>query len=115
MMILMMANSTKGADVLMFIALYRWKLKDGCESEFREGWRRRTEEIYRKCGSLGSRLHRAEDGAWVAYAQWPDRQTWEAASSIPVTDVEASAMMRESIELSYPSTYMEVTEDLLRN
>jgi len=99
----------------MFIALYRWKLKDGLEEKFREGWRRRTQEIYSACGSLGSRLHRAEDGTWVAYAQWPDRRTWEAASAVPVTDAEASDMMRESVETSYPSVLMEVAEDLLRS
>ncbi len=98
----------------MFIAVYRWKLKEGQEDAFREGWRRRTEEIYRKCGSLGSRLHRAEDGTWVGYAQWPDRATWGAASGVAVEDVGAAAVMRESVEATYPSVYMEVAEDLLR-
>ncbi len=98
----------------MFIALYRWKLKERHEQMFREGWRRRTEEIYTKCGSLGSRLHRAEDGTWVACAQWPDRQSWEAARQVPVTDTEAPAMMKESIEASFPEMLMEVTDDLFR-
>lgn len=98
----------------MFIALYRWKVKEGQEKEFIEGWRRRTEEIYRRCGSLGSRLHRAEDGTWVAYAQWPDRRTYDAAQSVPVGDAEARAMMRESVEESYPDVYMEVVGDFLR-
>ena len=97
----------------MFVALYRWKLKEGCEGRFREGWRRRTREIYERCGSLGSRLHRAEDGTWLAYAQWPNRQAWEDARGVPVSDVEASALMRESVETSYPDTYMEVADDLL--
>jgi heme-degrading monooxygenase HmoA len=96
----------------MFIAVYRWKLKEGLEQKFREGWRRRTGEIYRKCGSLGSRLHRAEDGTWVAYAQWPDRQSWEAARQVPVGDREAPAMMKESVEVSYPEMLLELTDDL---
>ena len=98
----------------MFIAVYRWKLKEGREQSFREGWRRRTEEIYRRCGSLGSRLHRAEDGTWVAYAQWPDRATWEAAAGVPVEDTGASALMRESVELTHPTIHMDLAEDLLR-
>lgn len=97
----------------MFVALYRWKLKEGLEEKFREGWLRRTAEIYRNCGSLGSRLHRADDGTWVAYAQWPDRQTWEAARGVAVTDTEAPLLMKESIEVSYPETLLEVAEDLL--
>ncbi|HEV2881483.1 MAG TPA: antibiotic biosynthesis monooxygenase [Pyrinomonadaceae bacterium] len=97
----------------MFVALYRWKLKEGQEQKFREGWRRRTSEIYRKCGSLGSRLHRAEDGTWVAYAQWPDKRKWEAARRVPVADTEASEMMKESVEVSYPEMLLEMSDDLL--
>ncbi len=97
----------------MFVALYRWKLREGTEEMFREGWLRRTLEIYRNCGSLGSRLHRAEDGTWVAYAQWPDRQTWEAARQVAVADTEAPLLMKESIEVSYPETLLEVVEDLI--
>ena len=94
----------------MFVALYRWKLTEGQEEKFREGWRRRTEEIYRKCGSLGSRLHRAGDGTWVAYAQWPDRRAWEAARQVAVIDTEAPVLMKESIEVSYPEMLLEVAK-----
>jgi hypothetical protein len=97
----------------MFIAIYRWKLKAGLEARFQEGWQRRTRELVRKGGSLGSRLHRAEDGTWAAYAQWPDRATREAAGELPVDDPEARVMMRESIEESYPDLYLEVVIDLL--
>lgn len=97
----------------MFIALYRWKLIEGQEDRFKEGWHRRTQEIRRKCGSLGSRLHRAEDGTWLAYAQWPDRETWEAARGVTIEDAEAVEMMRDSIEMNYPDTYMYIIDDLL--
>jgi heme-degrading monooxygenase HmoA len=99
----------------MFIALYRWRLKEGREERFREGWRRLTAEIYGRRGSRGSRLHRAEDGTWVAYAQWPDRRTWESASGAEAADVEAARMMRESIESSHPAVLMEVSDDLLES
>lgn len=98
----------------MFIALYRWKLIEGQEERFQEGWHRRTQEIYRKYGSLGSRLHKAEDGTWVAYAQWPDKETWEAARGVAIEDAEAIEMMRDSIEMNYPDTYMQVVDDLLQ-
>jgi quinol monooxygenase YgiN len=97
----------------MFIALYRWKVKPGHEKNFQEGWHRRTKEIYRQCGSLGSRLHHAEDDTWVAYAQWPDRQTYDAADNIPVIDNEARKLFRDSIEEAYPDIYMSVIDDLL--
>lgn len=98
----------------MFIALYCWKVKEGREKNFLEGWQRLTEEIYQRCGSLGSRLHRAEDGLWIAYAQWPDRQTYDAARTVPGVDAEARTMFRESIEEAYPDIYMNVTDDLLQ-
>ena len=98
----------------MFIASYRWKVKEGQEKKFLEGWHRRTEEIYHRCGSLGSRLHQAEDGTWVAYAQWPDRRTYDAAQNVPVVDAEARAMLGESVEESYPDVYMNVVDDLLQ-
>lgn len=98
----------------MFVALYRWKVKAGQEKNFLAGWHRRTEEIYQHCGSLGSRLHQAEDGVWVAYAQWPDRQTYDAAQNMPALDVAARLTFRESIAEAYPDIYMHVTDDLLR-
>lgn len=97
----------------MFVALYRWDLKEGQEERFREGWRRLTAEIQERRGSRGSRLHRAEDGSWVAYAQWPDRQAWESAARVETVDVEALKMMRESVEVSHPPVLMEVVDDLL--
>lgn len=99
----------------MFIALYRWKIKNGSEEKFKEGWHRRTVEIYKKCGSLGSRLHKAEDGTWVGYAQWKNKENWTAMSKIPVDDIEAKEMMAESIEESLPSLFMEVADDLLQS
>ena len=98
----------------MFIALYRWSLREGREDSFREGWRRLTEEIYSRRGGRGSRLHRAEDGTWVAYAQWPDRRTWEASRGVAAVDGEALRLMRERIEVSHPPVLMEVFDDLLK-
>jgi heme-degrading monooxygenase HmoA len=98
----------------MFVAIYRWKLKEEQEEKFREGWRRRTDEIYRKCGSLGSRLHRAEDGTWVAYAQWSRRQDWEAARQVGIDDTEAVEMMKESVEVPYTEMLLEVADDLFK-
>src|SRR5262245_54571542 len=66
----------------MFVAIYRWRLKDDGVEAFREGWRRMTDAIYRTRGSLGSRLHRADDGTWVAIAHWPSRADWERSGAM---------------------------------
>ncbi|MDT7689336.1 MAG: hypothetical protein QOJ70_1891 [Acidobacteriota bacterium] len=95
----------------MFVVIYKWRVKEGKEQEFVDGWHRLTESIYRRLGSLGSRLHKATDGSWIAYAQWPDRRTWENASE--EIDDEAVRTMRGAIERRYPYTCMEVVDDLL--
>src|SRR3546814_16923906 len=66
-----------------FVAAYWWRVHPGKEDQFRAAWRRGTELIREKYGSLGSRLHREArpDGTtrFVGIAEWPDRATWQAA------------------------------------
>ena len=63
----------------MFVAAYWWRVHAGKEEQFRAAWRRGTELIQQKYGSLGSRLHRDKDGRFVGVAEWPDEATWQAA------------------------------------
>lgn len=66
----------------MFVAIYELCPKPGQEAAFAETWAEFTRQIFRHCGSLGSRLHTTDDpGRTIAYAQWPSRAAWEAASS----------------------------------
>jgi catechol 2,3-dioxygenase-like lactoylglutathione lyase family enzyme/heme-degrading monooxygenase HmoA len=97
----------------MFIALYRWKLKKGKEKEFRKAWSQVTLAIREQCGSLGSRLHRAEDGTWVGYAQWPTKEMWEAARLRGAAAEAARARMRAAIAERFPSLSMTVSDDYL--
>lgn len=62
---------------------------------------------------LGSRLHLADDGWWVAYAQWPDREAWERSQAMQTADAEAAQMIAESIEERMPPILMEPKIDLL--
>src|SRR3546814_10237519 len=66
-----------------FVAAYWWRVHPGKEDQFRAAWRRGTELIREKYGSLGSRLHREArpDGTtrFVGIAAWPARATWPAA------------------------------------
>ena len=98
----------------MFIVIYRWRLKEGLEATFREGWREMTESIYRTRGSVGSRLHKAEDGTWMAYAQWPDEETWLRAREAGTANEEASRKMREGSERLLSEERLQVTDDMLR-
>jgi len=91
--------------------LYRWRLKQGGEDSFREGWRRLT-RAFKERGSLGSRLHRATDGTWVAYARWPDLATRDVAMA-RMPDEEAVRLMEESVEATEPVLVMQIVDDLL--
>ena len=96
-----------------FCVIYRWKFKPGMEAQFREGWRRGTVDIRDHQGGLGSRLHRAEDDVFIAYAQWPSREAWEKAQDIEPQDPEAFKMMQEAVAKHYDPILLDVKDDLL--
>jgi quinol monooxygenase YgiN len=96
----------------MFAAIYRWNVHPGCEEEFSHAWVELTRLIRQFLGSLGSRLHRADDGSFVAYAQWPSRSAWEQSDTITSTDFERwRKIMRQSADRIYPDVLMEVIND----
>jgi len=97
----------------MFIVVYRWTVRDGYEDQFRRGWTTRTEEIKSEMGGLGSRLHRSEDGSWIAYAQWPSKHAWEAAGNAQQKPSAASDLMTAAITSHEVLHRMEVVTDLL--
>lgn len=83
----------------MFAVIYRWRVIPGLEAQFEAGWRRGTERIAAEFGGWGSRLHKAEEGVYIAYAQWPDEPTWKRAmeSRMYHSDDEARRQYREAI------------------
>ena len=98
----------------MFAVIYTFKVKPGEESELIEGWKGLTKLIYQYEGSLGSKLHRNQDGDFVAYAQWPTKEVWEnAGSNLPKEESDKfRAQMKNSsfkIETKYE---LEMVEDL---
>ena len=69
----------------MFVVVFEFVVRTGKEDEFKQAWRKTTQGIYLFKGSLGSRLHRDEEGRFIAYAQWPDRQSWERSGEIAMS------------------------------
>jgi catechol 2,3-dioxygenase-like lactoylglutathione lyase family enzyme/quinol monooxygenase YgiN len=104
---------SEGKNSVGFAVIYRWKLEPGREAEFLDGWRRATRAIRASRGGLGSRLHRGADGVWIAYAQWPDRATWEASRAEESADPKASALMSDAIAESFPPILLEPVADML--
>ena len=102
----------------MFVAAYWWKVHPGKEEQFRAAWRRGTELIRARYGSLGSRLHwDAEAGRFVGVAEWPDRATWQRAFDAKMTYDEPAtrAAFLDAIAeaADEPLLLLEVTDDLL--
>lgn len=76
----------------MFIALYKMTVKKGFENQFEKSWSVLTDCIYRRCGSLGSRLHSAEEkGVYIAYAQWPSADQFFADNNEEISEIESLA------------------------
>ena len=72
------------------VVLYRWRIRPEMETAFVAAWSSITERLHAHHGSMGSRLHRGDDGLWYAYAQWPTAGHRERAfASAP--DPETSA------------------------
>lgn len=96
----------------MIIFLYRWKIKAGKEIQFAENWAVVTKAILNECGSYGSRLHLAENGEYVGYAQWPNIETREMCE-LSEASLEARKLMRDAIEHSYPDQKLTIQSDFL--
>ena len=76
-----------------FAVIYKWTIRPGHEERFISAWATAT-EAFRTVGALGSRLHRADSGELVAYAEWPSRAAWEAAGAQSPVDEATGAVMR---------------------
>ena len=100
----------------MFVVVYEWQVRPELEEQFQDAWQRVTLAAIRNCGALGSRLHRTDEGKWVAYAQWPTREQWEkfVVESPPdpaALQAEKTCIIGDNI--FRPVLKMAVTDDLL--
>lgn len=98
----------------MFVVIYRFILKENQEDRFINAWAEMTKLIKKHEGGLGSRLHHEKDNIYLAYAQWPDKKTWEDfGSKLPETAKFYSKNMQESCLVSETIHTMNVIENLL--
>lgn len=81
----------------MFVVIYSFHVKKDCDASFRAAWQSLTQLIYEYEGSLGSRLHDPLEGKYLAYAQWPDEETWEkSGENLPKSADKFRAEMRKA-------------------
>ena len=96
----------------MFIVLYRWRIKPGKEQQFIDAWSMVTAYYRENWDSLGSRLHRGDDGIFYSYAQWKSvEQRQEAFSKRP--NLAASDKMHEAVDETFPEIVLEKLSDFL--
>jgi heme-degrading monooxygenase HmoA len=101
------------ADRGFFVVLYRWRLHPGSEDSFIAAWSRVSELLRTERGSLGSRLHRGEDGLWYSYAQWPSAEARAQVFALGSVDAHAGAMMENAIAERFPEIVLHTAADFL--
>jgi hypothetical protein len=83
------------------------------EESFVAAWSRVTELLRTERGSLGSRLHKGNDGLWYSYAQWPSAKAREEAFALGPSDSSAVAAMEAAIIERFPEVTLESVADFL--
>jgi quinol monooxygenase YgiN len=96
-----------------FAVVYRWQLHAGKEEQFRDAWETVTTRLMKDHGALGSRLHDADDGTVVAYAQWPSKQAWEDSRQAAPCDEAAFAAMRDATARTFDPILLTPRDDHL--
>tara|TARA_R110002049_G_scaffold159908_3_gene324948 strand:- start:671 stop:988 length:318 start_codon:yes stop_codon:yes gene_type:complete len=100
----------------MYIVLYAFKVKPNQEENFIDSWKGLTSLIYKHEGSLGSRLHKKDVLNYIAYAQWPDKKTFDkSGKNLPEEANVYRNKMRSSCEKVEVLEKLEVVEDLTKN
>jgi heme-degrading monooxygenase HmoA len=102
-----------GKGGFVFAVIYNFHVRSGLEKQFQDAWSRRTEEIKATFGGLGSRLHQNVDGRWIAYAQWPSREAWEAFGKNTQEATQAHLDMRAACESVETLFELDMKQDLL--
>ena len=97
----------------MFSVIYSFEVKPDCIEPFIAAWKKMPVLLYTREGSLGSRLHKVNETKYVAYAQWPDRESWaKEKTNLPKSANEYNRVMSESC-LDIKTEYaMEMVEDM---
>jgi quinol monooxygenase YgiN len=100
----------------MFCVVYEFEVIQDNENEFKKTWHNLTVAIRETCGGLGSRLHKdiPRDNIWIAYAQWPNKSTWDKPFTFADNQHTELQNRIKSICKYIRTVYqMDVTDDLL--
>ncbi len=108
----------------MFAVIYQSYLKPGREGDYQKAWHQIASYFVSKRGALGSCLHKAEDGKWIAYSRWPDKATRDASwpgenapsNELPEEIRQAILTIKDCMDQDrkLPDICMDIVNDLLR-
>lgn len=99
-----------------FTVIYTFQILEGKDQEFRAAWKGLTELIYQHRGSLGSRLHKLSDSEYIAYAVWPDKETfYDTSTTMPASADTFRTAMRDACSNIETVYEMNVVEDLIQS
>jgi hypothetical protein len=94
-----------------YVAVYRWQVKAECRGAFVAAWQAEAERYRDRYGSLGSRLHQAEDGTFVATAFWESEEAWSRAPR-PLDLPEAESVLNRCVEAKVEELHLQVARDV---
>lgn len=104
----------------MLAVIYQLTIIQGKEEGFKASWHRLAKYLIENKGALGSCLHLAENGQWVAYSRWPNREVkengWPQEGSLigfPKEIQDLVLRMQACIEKKQDPLYLEIVDDLL--
>jgi heme-degrading monooxygenase HmoA len=98
----------------MFVVIYSFKVKENSKEQFIHAWGALTKLILEHEGSLGSRLHKKDSKNYIAYAQWPDKHTWQnSGNNVPEAAKEYRSTMRKACVEIKTEYELDVVDDLL--
>jgi len=107
-----------------FAVIYRAYIRAGKEEDYQNAWEIVAHYFVKHRGAVGSCLHRANDGLWIAYSRWPDQKTRDASwpgenapsNELPPEVRNAIRTIQECMdsERKLPDICMELVNDLLQ-
>ena len=85
----------------VFAVVYKFKLKPAQEDSYKKSWHMVAEYFVANCGAIGSSLHKGDDGLWLAYSRWPNKDVRDAVwlnnglDQLPQDILEAVGKIKE--------------------
>ncbi|MEX0360471.1 MAG: antibiotic biosynthesis monooxygenase [Allomuricauda sp.] len=99
----------------MYAVIYQFKVVKGLEDDFIWAWKQLTKAFVAHSGGLGSRLHKDGTGLYIAYAQWPNKESWQTAKEkLPESAMAYITEMERCCKDKSVLYQMSVENDLLK-